>query len=190
MRRTIGIGLILFCLNCQNYTMAPVVWMTGLSGSGKTTISRSIKRVISNTVIIDGDDIRNGVCSDLGFDLDSRKENIRRISHIAKVISNNGILSIVPVICPTNEMRELAKSIIGSNFILTYIKSSIEICEARDVKGLYAKVRAGEISNFTGIDSPFEDPADFADITVDTGKMSVSESVGIIVERLMKSWPY
>lgn len=153
--------------------MANVIWMTGLSGSGKSTIADEIRESLKPVVVLDGDIVRAGLCKGLGFSLEDRNVNISRIAHAAKIIVDCGIDVIVPVIAPTTEIRNMAKSIIGDKFKLIWIKCPLSICENRDVKGLYKKARSGEIKNFTGIGSPFNDPID-ADVICDTSELTIS----------------
>lgn len=160
------------------------IWMTGLSGSGKSTIANRLSDLIPNSVLLDGDVVRSGLCSDLGFTIDDRKENIRRIACLAKIMSDNGLNPIVPAITPCNEIREMAQKIVGTNFHLVWVKCPLEICEDRDVKGLYAKARKGELKQFTGIDSPFEIPN--AEITCDTSAFDLDECVSYILKCLRK----
>lgn len=147
-----------------------VVWMTGLSGSGKTTIAIALERLLNQkgflTQILDGDNIRSGINNNLGFSDSDRTENIRRIAEISKLFLNCGIITINCFVSPTKEIRAQAKQIIGADdFIEVFINTPLEICEQRDVKGLYAKARKGEIKDFTGIDAPFEAPENsFIDI--------------------------
>jgi adenylylsulfate kinase len=158
-----------------------VIWITGLSGSGKTTIAKGLERKLHNegvlTQLLDGDNIRTGINNNLGFSLEDRTENIRRISEIAKLFLNNGTITICCFVSPTIEIRAIAKNIIGpDSFLEVFINTPISVCEARDVKGLYAKARSGEIQNFTGIDSPFEAPdVNFTEIL--TEHKTVEESV-------------
>jgi adenylylsulfate kinase len=159
---------------------ARVIWMTGLSGSGKTTIAQSIELELNKrgflTQILDGDNIRTGINNNLGFTEVDRYENIRRISEVSKLFVDCGIICINSFISPTKEIREMAKQIIGEeDFIEVYINAPIEICEERDVKGLYKKARNGEIKNFTGIDSPFEEPEN-PNIEIRTDKLSIEDS--------------
>ena len=140
-----------------------VLWLTGLSGSGKSTIAEALERMLFNqgyfAQVLDGDNIRSGINNNLGFSLEDREENIRRIAEISKLYVNSGIISINSFVSPTRQIRALAKDIIGENdFIEVYINTPLEICEQRDVKGLYKKARKGEIKGFTGIDSPYEPP--------------------------------
>jgi adenylylsulfate kinase len=162
-----------------------VLWFTGLSGSGKSTIAIELESILRNknilSKILDGDILRAGLNNNLGFSEEDRTENIRRTAEVAKMFSDTGFLVIVAFITPTQAMRDLARSIIGNeNFVDIYINSSLEICEKRDVKGLYLKARKGEINNFTGISSPYEVPI-CTDIEIDTG----TETVEICINKLM-----
>ncbi|NOX85373.1 MAG: adenylyl-sulfate kinase [Chlorobi bacterium] len=157
-----------------------VIWLTGLSGSGKTTIGRHIEMELNKrgylTQVLDGDNIRTGINSNLGFSETDRHENIRRIAEVSKLFMNCGIICINSFISPTREMRHMAMKIIGKeNFIEVYINAPLEVCESRDVKGLYQKARRGEIKNFTGIDAPFEPPLN-PDIELKTDELTVEES--------------
>jgi adenylylsulfate kinase len=161
-----------------------VLWLTGLSGSGKSTIAQHLERTLYNkgffAQVLDGDNIRSGINNNLGFSVEDRRENIRRISEIAKLYLNSGIITINSFISPTKEIRNLAKSIIGAeNFIEIYINAPLEVCEARDVKGLYKKARKGEIKGFTGIDSPYEAPENPA-IEIKTDELSIDKAVNKI----------
>ena len=160
---------------------ARVIWMTGLSGSGKTTIARNIEMELNKrgflTQILDGDNVRTGINKNLGFSVEDRYENIRRISEVSKLFMNCGIICINSFISPTKEIRDMAKDIIGKeHFIEVYVNAPVEVCEERDVKGLYKKARKGEIKNFTGIDSPFDAPKKPA-IELKTDELSIEESV-------------
>lgn len=140
------------------------IWMTGLSSSGKSTISIALERKLHNqgylTQIIDGDNVRSGINKNLGFSVEDRHENLRRIAEVNKLFANCGVITINSFISPTNEVRQMARDIIGTgNFFEVFINAPFNVCEGRDVKGLYAKVRKGELKNFTGVDSPFEAPA-------------------------------
>ncbi|MCF8282895.1 MAG: adenylyl-sulfate kinase [Bacteroidales bacterium] len=158
-----------------------VIWMTGLSGSGKSTIAGLLERRLLEhgffAQVLDGDNIRSGINNNLGFSLEDRKENIRRIAEIAKLYCNSGIITICAFVSPTIEIRNYAKQIIGSeDFIEVFVDAPLAVCEERDVKGLYKKARNGEIKDFTGIGSPFEPPI-FPDLTLNTSHKSVIESV-------------
>jgi adenylylsulfate kinase len=167
---------------------SPVVWLTGLSGSGKSTVGNALEQALFErgikTQVLDGDNIRMGLNKDLGFSDDDRKENMRRISEVAKLFSDSGTLTITAFISPFREEREKCKEIIGKdNFVEIFIDAELNVCEARDPKGLYKKARAGEIPNFTGIDSPYEKPID-PDLTVSTGHYSIAECVDQIIDYL------
>jgi len=172
---------------------AKVIWITGLSGSGKTTIARQLEIELNKrrflTQILDGDNIRTGLNNNLGFSEADRFENIRRIAEVTKLFLNCGTICINGFITPTNEIRELAYNIIGREDIIeVYVNTPIEICEQRDIKGLYAKARKGLIKNFTGIDSPFEAPQN-PNVEIKTNEETVHESVekclNVILPKLM-----
>lgn len=140
-----------------------VLWFTGLSGSGKSTVARAVEeklhRQCRHTVLLDGDNVRTGINRNLGFSPEDRTENIRRIAEVAKLFVQNGSIVLCSLVSPTRELRSMARSIIGADdFIEVYVDCPLEVCEARDVKGLYAKARRGEIPDFTGISAPFEAP--------------------------------
>ena len=163
-----------------------MIWFTGLSGSGKSTIAVALERELYTKgylcKLLDGDNIRTGINKNLGFTEEDRKENIRRISEVSKLFIDTGIITIAAFISPTRELRALAKSIIGKdNFIEVFISTPLNVCEERDVKGLYAKARKGEISNFTGISAPFEAPEN-PDLSLDTSTLSIEESVNRLME--------
>jgi len=154
--------------------------MTGLSGAGKTTLAKHLEENLFDlgylTQVLDGDNIRSGINNNLSFSEADRYENIRRIAEISKLFLDCGIITINCFISPTEEIRNMAKNIIGpENFIEIFINASFDVCETRDVKGLYSKARRGEIKNFTGIDSPFEKPVK-PDIEVRTDQLSIEES--------------
>jgi len=165
---------------------AKVLWMTGLSGSGKTTIGLALEKELYKRgfllMLLDGDLVRTGINNNLKFSVEDRKENIRRIAEVSKLFVNCGVVTINCFISPTNEIRSMAKNIIGKDdFLEVFISAPIEICETRDVKGLYAKARKGEIPEFTGISSPFDIPLD-PDLVLKTDQMSVEESVQCALE--------
>jgi adenylylsulfate kinase len=140
-----------------------VLWMIGLSGSGKSTIARSLEKALHqagrHTQLLDGDNLRTGINNNLGFSEADRTENIRRAAEVARLFLNNGTITICSFISPTRQTRAQAREIIGAaDFLEVFVNCPLEVCEARDVKGLYAKARRGEIKNFTGIDAPFEAP--------------------------------
>jgi adenylylsulfate kinase len=159
---------------------AKVIWMTGLSGSGKTTLAIALERELADegklVYVLDGDNVRTGVNSNLGFSEDDRRENIRRIAEIAKLFADAGVITICCFVSPTNEIRNKAKTIIGEqDFLEVYVNASLESCEKRDVKGLYAKARKGELKDFTGIHQPFEAPANpWLEIKTDTQTLEQS----------------
>jgi adenylylsulfate kinase len=157
------------------------IWFTGLSGAGKSTIADALEQKLLSerihTYILDGDNMRNGICSDLNFSDEDRKENIRRAGEIAKLFVEAGTVVITSFISPFEEDRALAKQTIGREYFLeVYVNTSLKTCEERDPKGLYKKVRAGGISNFTGISSPYEAPKQ-ADLEIQTEAVSVAEAV-------------
>ena len=165
------------------------LWLTGLSGSGKTTLARHIEKKLAEkgclTQILDGDNIRTGINNNLGFGKEDRRENIRRIAEVTKLFVQCGIVTINSFISPSQQMRDMARDIIGSDdFFEVFVDAPLDVCEERDVKGLYKKVRAGEIQNFTGIGAPYEAPLN-PDIHVQTGKLTVDESVRHIIEVVM-----
>lgn len=168
---------------------ARVIWFAGLSGAGKTTLAKRLEEELFArnfmVQILDGDNVRSGINSNLSFSEDDRRENIRRIAEVSKLFLNCGIIAINSFISPTREVRHLARSIIGKeNFIEVYINSPLDVCEKRDVKGLYAKARKGEIMDFTGIGAPFEVPAD-ADLEIRTDLLSIEKSVERLLEFLL-----
>lgn len=167
-----------------------VLWFTGLSGSGKSTVADALNSKLFSegrlSYILDGDNVRQGLNKDLSFSSEDRTENIRRISEVAKLISETGTIVLTAFISPFRLDRAAAREIIGTdNFIEVYIDTPIEICEARDVKGLYKKARAGQIPSFTGISSPYEAP-EKPEIIVKTENQSVEQSVDVIFALLKK----
>ena len=166
-----------------------MIWFTGLSGSGKSTIAIALERELQKRGllcrILDGDNIRSGINNNLGFSAEDRIENIRRIAEIGKLFVDTGIITIAAFISPNNDIREMAANIIGKeDFMEIYVSTPIEECERHDVKGLYAKARKGEIKNFTGISAPFEAPQHPA-LSLDTSKLSVEESVNKLLELIL-----
>lgn len=158
-----------------------VLWFTGLSGSGKSTIAEHLERKLYNEgffpQVLDGDNIRSGINNNLGFSLEDRNENIRRIAEIAKLYLHSGIITLNSFISPTKEIRSFVQSIVGADdFIEIYVNAPLEVCEQRDVKGLYQKARQGEIKGFTGIDSPYEAPENPA-LEIRTHETSIEEAV-------------
>ena len=170
---------------------AKVIWFTGLSGSGKSTLANEVSKLLfKNNIkvfVLDGDNTRLGVNKDLGFSLEDRKENIRRVAEIAKLFVQSGTVVLAAFISPIEEERKIAKEIIGTQDVLeVFLDCPIEDCEQRDVKGLYAKARAGEIKNFTGIDSPYERPLN-PDIIVNTAKDAIDVCTELIFNAIKAS---
>lgn len=158
-----------------------MLWFTGLSGSGKSTVAIALERALQDRGllcrILDGDNIRSGINANLGFSAEDRRENIRRIAEVGKLFVDTGIITIAAFISPTEEIRQMAEHIIGrDDFKEIFVSTPLEVCEQRDVKGLYARARRGEIQNFTGISAPFEAPEHPA-LSLDTSKLSIEESV-------------
>ena len=168
-----------------------MVWFTGLSGSGKSTIAMGVERELHKRGILcrilDGDNIRAGINSNLGFSAEDRKENIRRIAEIGKLFVQTGVITLACFVSPTNDIRRLAREIIGEeDFREVFVSTPLEVCEQRDVKGLYAKARRGEVKAFTGISAPFEAPA-HPDLTLDTSQMTLKEEVEAVIELIMNT---
>lgn len=166
-----------------------MVWFTGLSGSGKSTIAIALERELHKQGllcrILDGDNIRSGINNNLGFSAADRVENIRRIAEVGKLFVDTGVITLAAFISPNNDIRKMAASIIGEDdFMEVYVSTPIEECERRDVKGLYAKARKGEIANFTGISAPFEAPEHPA-LSLDTSVLTLEESVNQLLEIIL-----
>lgn len=167
-----------------------LIWLTGLSGSGKSTVASEVEKALfrqgMNTYVLDGDNIRSGLNKDLDFSEHARKENIRRIAEVARLFIDAGTIVLTAFISPFKEDRSHARTLVGSeNFVEVFVDCPLEICEQRDVKGLYKKARRGEIKNFTGIDSPFEVP-DAPDVVVKTNEESLTQSAEKILEVVLK----
>lgn len=165
-----------------------MLWFTGLSGSGKSTIAIALERELHKRGllcrILDGDNIRTGINANLGFSADDRRENIRRVAEVGKLFVDTGIITIAAFVCPTEELRKIAEHIIGEeDFKEIYVSTPIAECERRDVKGLYARARRGEVKNFTGISAPFEAPEHPA-LSLDTSVLSLEESVKKLLQLL------
>ena len=166
-----------------------VVWLTGLSGSGKTTIALQLEKELYKlgflVQILDGDNIRAGINNNLSFSESDRTENIRRIAEVSKLFLNCGIITINCFVSPTIKMRQIAKKIIGKeNYYEIFIDADLETCEKRDVKGLYKKARNGEIKNFTGVDSQYEKPNN-PSLEVNTSQLSIDQSIEIILKNVL-----
>nr|WP_315430467.1 adenylyl-sulfate kinase [uncultured Albidiferax sp.] len=165
----------------QNGHRGAIIWFTGLSGSGKSTLAHAVEEALHQfgcrTFVMDGDNVRHGLCSDLGFSDQDRRENIRRIGEVAKLFMEAGVIALTAFISPYRADREYARSMVESgDFIEIYCDSPLEVCETRDVKGLYVKARAGEIAEFTGISSPYEKPIN-PELVVSTGTASLDSCV-------------
>ena len=165
-----------------------VVWFTGLSGSGKSTLAGALERRLFDsgcqTIVLDGDNIRHGLCSDLTFSEPDRKENIRRIGEVAKLLAETGLIVVTAFISPfRHERARVRERMNPGDFIEVYCKASLATCEARDVKGLYKKARAGEIKDYTGIDSPYESP-EVPELVIDTERLSPDEAVEMLLQLL------
>jgi len=166
-----------------------VVWVTGLSGSGKSTIARSLELELHKrgflTQVLDGDNVRTGINNNLKFTAEDRQENIRRIAEVSKLFKECGIILINCFISPTRQIRAKARDIIGEHdFYEVYVNTPIEVCEERDVKGLYAKARAGIIKNFTGVDAPYEEP-ERPDIEIKTNEMTVEQATDALLDKIL-----
>ena len=167
------------------------IWMTGLPGSGKSTIARKLNEHLEARFdrfaeILDGDEIRKGLSRDLGLSKEDREEHARRVSFLAKVLSRNGVITVVALISPYRASRESARTVVGADrFVEVYIKASLATCERRDPKGLYAKARRGEIQNMTGIQDPYEVPLS-PDIVIDAESVDADESVQKLIDSLQR----
>lgn len=171
-----------------NQHKSGILWFTGLSGSGKSTVANALEKRLYEqgirTYLLDGDNIRHGLNKDLGFSAEARKENIRRISEVAKLFVDAGTIVLTAFISPFREDRQIARDLVNSDeFLEIYIKCSLEECENRDPKGLYVKARNGQIPDFTGISSPYEEPLD-PDLVVETDRLSIDEAVDLIIDHL------
>lgn len=164
------------------------LWFTGLSGSGKSTIANALEQKLYDegihTYTLDGDNIRLGINANLTFSPEDRAENLRRVAEVAKLMNDAGLVVLAAFVSPYRKDREKVKNIVGNdNFVEIYVNTPLETCEARDIKGLYAKARKGEIQNFTGVNAPYEPPLN-SDISIDTSKESIETSVATLWEQL------
>lgn len=164
------------------------LWFTGLSGSGKSTIANALEQKLYDegihTYTLDGDNIRLGINANLTFSPEDRAENLRRVAEVAKLMNDAGLVVLAAFVSPYRKDREKVKNIVGiDNFVEIFVNTPLETCEARDVKGLYAKARKGEIQNFTGVNAPYEPPLN-SDISIDTSKESIETSVATLWEQL------
>lgn len=165
-----------------------VLWFTGLSGCGKSTVANEVATKLQNmgklTYVLDGDNIRHGLNKDLGFSPEDRDENIRRISEVACLFADAGVITITAFISPYRKLRNFCRGLAGGDrFLEIYTKASLETCEKRDPKGLYKKAREGLIKNLTGIDAPYEEPEN-PELIVDTDKYNIEESAEIVIKKL------
>ncbi|RCX32266.1 adenylyl-sulfate kinase [Thioalbus denitrificans] len=172
----------------QNGHRAVNLWFTGLSGSGKSTIAHALEEELHNrgcrTIVLDGDNVRHGLCADLGFSEEDRRENIRRIGEMVKLFLNAGVMALTAFISPFREDRERVRRLLGEgDFIEIHVRCSLDECERRDVKGLYRRARAGEIPNFTGISSPYEAP-EAPEVVLETDRHSVEGCVEQVMVHL------
>ncbi|KZX99025.1 hypothetical protein A3722_22255 [Sulfitobacter sp. HI0027] len=166
-----------------------VLWLTGLSGSGKSTIANIVEKKLArmnrHTFLLDGDNVRHGLNKDLGFTETDRVENIRRVGEVAKLMTDAGLIVITAFISPYRSERDMMRSMMQpGEFLEVFVDTPLEVAESRDVKGLYAKARAGELKNFTGIDAPYEAPQ-AAELRIDTTKLSAEEAADLIIARLI-----
>ncbi len=167
-----------------------ILWFTGLSGSGKSTLANAVNAALFkkglSTYVLDGDNIRHGLCKDLGFSDSDREENIRRIGEVSKLFLDAGIIVLTAFVSPFSSDREKARCLVKKNdFLEIYCAANLDVCEKRDIKGLYAKARAGEIKDFTGISSPYEEPEN-PDLKVDTGSKDLDECVEDVINKLIE----
>jgi adenylylsulfate kinase len=169
----------------QNGHKSHVLWFTGLSGSGKSTVASAVERELHQqgirTFILDGDNVRTGLNSDLNFSVESREENIRRIAHVSALMKDAGLVVLSAFVSPYHKDRDFVRACANGDFSEVFVSTPLEVCEQRDVKGLYAKARAGEISNFTGISAPFEAPAN-PELDVPTHQLSIEEATARVVD--------
>jgi len=174
----------------QRGHLSAILWFTGLSGSGKSTLANAVNVALHkngySTYVLDGDNIRHGLCKDLGFSDVDREENIRRISEVSKLFLDAGIIVLTAFVSPFRVDRENARSLVGENdFIEIYCSANLSVCETRDTKGLYAKARNGEIKDFTGISSPYEEPQS-PELKIDTGNLDIDKCVEIVTDLLVR----
>ena len=175
----------------RNQHKSRVLWFTGLSGSGKSTVANATEKILHDmglqTYILDGDNVRMGLNKDLGFSAEDRTENIRRITEVAKLFADSGSIILTAFISPYREDRDKAREIISNDdFIEIFVSADLSVCEDRDPKGLYKKARSGEIKGFTGIDAPYEAPLN-PELIVETDKNSIEESAQIVVDYLIEN---
>lgn len=166
-----------------------LLWFTGLSGSGKSTVANKVEELLfeknKHTYLLDGDNIRHGLCRDLGFSLDDRTENIRRIGEVGRLFIDSATITLGTFVSPLRKDREEIRKLLGHDFIEVYVKCSLETCESRDPKDLYKKARRGEIKDFTGIDSPYEEPLD-PEIVLDTDNLDIDQCAKKVIDYLKR----
>lgn len=167
---------------------AIVIWLTGLSGAGKTTLANALEAALHRqgrrTLVLDGDNVRQGLCSDLGFSAEDRHENLRRVAEMARMTMEAGVITLAAFISPFEEDRARVRDIVGAEDLFeVYVRCPLAVCEARDAKGLYRRARQGEISNFTGVSAPYEEPKS-AHLVLDTSALPASECVRLMLEKL------
>ncbi|MDH5325945.1 MAG: adenylyl-sulfate kinase [Gammaproteobacteria bacterium] len=172
----------------QNHHRSVVLWFTGLSGAGKSTLAHAVEEELHQracrTYVLDGDNVRHGLCGDLSFSVDDRVENIRRIAEVSKLMLEAGVITLTAFISPFREDRAKARSLFPhGDFLEIYCRCPVEVCEQRDVKGLYARARKGEVKEFTGISSPYEEP-EKPELVVNTGSDSLENCVGQVIGML------
>jgi len=168
---------------------AIVLWFTGLSGAGKSTLARAVEQKLfergCHAFVLDGDNVRHGLNSNLGFSPEDREENIRRIGEVARLFMDAGIIAMTAFISPYRTDRDKARSLVGDRFLEVFVKADVSVCEGRDTKGLYRKARAGEIEQFTGISAPYEEP-ERPELVVDTGEETLDESTQKVLDLLQE----
>jgi len=172
----------------QNNHKSAILWFTGLSGAGKSTLAHAVEEELHQrqcrTYVLDGDNVRHGLCSDLGFSEEDRQENIRRIGNVAKLFLDSGVIILTAFISPFKKDRAIVRNLVlAGDFLEIHCSASVDICEQRDVKGLYKKARVGIIPNFTGISSPYEAPSN-PELNVNTGEQTLKESVQTVIQLL------
>jgi adenylylsulfate kinase len=176
-----------------NHHQSVLLWFTGLSGAGKSTLAHALEEKLYqmgyHTFVLDGDNVRHGLCGDLGFSHEDREENIRRISEVANLFVDAGVIVLTAFISPFRADRQKARDLVGEDFVEIYCQCPVTVCEDRDVKGLYRRARAGEIKEFTGISSPYEEP-DNPELVIDTATKSLDECVEQILNYLVKRGVY
>lgn len=177
----------------RNGHKGAVIWLTGLSASGKTTLATSLEKRLFDlrcqAYVLDGDNVRHGLCADLGFSAREREENIRRVGEVAALFAESGLIVISAFISPYRADRAAARAAAGNNFHEIYLSADVGVCARRDPKGLYAKARRGDIGDFTGISAPYEPPAS-PNLTIDTAALSVEESLSVLLDYVKRETAY